>query len=250
MRISNNTILITGGASGIGFALTEELLRRGSKIKICDINKAHLEHVRELYPEVEVTYCDITDKKQRIELFEWATSDGGLNVLINNAGAQRNWVYTEDHSEDYDSEGNEIDLNLTAPVHLCELFIPYLVNKQDAVIVNVSSFLAIVPIMLMPVYCGSKSGLHMYTRCIREQLADSGVKVFEALPPAVDSGLNPKRRAIVKPKNLVPPAVYAASLIEALEADVYEIYSPLMAELENMNSKELYEYFKDPANPR
>jgi len=250
MNISGNTILITGGATGIGFALTEEFLKKGNKVKICGRRMDRLEQVKALHPEVEIFQCDVTAKAQRIKLFEWATSDGNLNVLVNNAGAQRNWIYTEEHTEDYDTGGSEIDLNLTAPVHLCELFIPYLLKKQDAVIINVSSFLAIVPLLLMPIYSGSKAGLHAFTRCIREQLTNSGVKVFEVLPPAVESELNPTRRAVVKPKNIVEADAYAATVMAALEADTYEIYSPLMSELENKNLKEMYEYFKDPTNPR
>ena len=250
MKTTGNTILITGGATGIGFALLEEFVKAGSKVKICGRRLDRLEQVKARYPDVDILQCDVTDKAQRIKLFEWATADGNLNVLINNAGAQRNWLFTESHDEDYDAGGSEIELTMTAPVHLCELFIPYLMKKDNAVIINVCSFLAVVPLSSTPVYSASKAGLHSFTRCIRQQLEDSGVKVFELLPPAVVSEINPTRRALGILKNLIETDVYARTAIEALEADVYEVYPPLMDILENKSLKEMYEYFLDPTNPR
>ena len=250
MKTSSNTILITGGAGGIGYALAEEFLKRGNRIRICDKSKDSLERMKSLYPEIDVFRCDLADKASRIKLFDWAVSDGSLNVLVNNAGIQRSFDFTKSNKGSYDEGENEIEINLAAPIHLCELFIPHLLKKADAVLMNVSSSLAIVPDPRTPVYCACKAGVHALTRCIREQLLGSGVKVFEALPPAVDTGLNPEGRAVDPPPNLWSPAAYAAYVFEALESDIYEIYSPVTTELQKKNLIELYEYFKSPNNPR
>ena len=250
MNIADYTILITGGASGIGFALAEGFVKKGGKVRICDRKKESLEQVRDAFPEIDVFQCDLMDKEQRKELYRWATSDGSLNMLVNNAGIQRTFIYTDSRNDEYAAGENEIEINLAAPIHLCEMFIPYLMKKADSVILNVASSLAVVHNVTFPVYCATKAAVHAFTRCIREQLANSTVKVFEALPPAVKSGLNPEGRAMEAPRVLVPADEYAAYVIRALEADKYEIYAPLMDTLEKKNLAELYEYFKDPKNPR
>jgi len=250
MELSNKTFLITGGATGIGLALATALYKKGSKIKICGRRKERLEQVKELFPEIDILVCDLSYKAQRIELYEWATSDGRLDVLVNNAGTQRTFLYNESHVEDYDSGDNEIEINLMAPIHLCELFIPFLMKNESAAIVNISSSLAIVHEISFPVYCASKAAIHTFTRCLREQLANSSVKVFGLIPPAVTSEINPEGRAVKPPPVLMPTDEYAAYVIKGLEADIYEINPANFAERENKSLKELYEYFKNPNNPR
>ena len=251
MDISNSTVLITGGAGGIGFALAEEFLKKGAKVKICDKNKETLKRAKELHPEIDIFECDLADKASRFKLFDWATSDGTLNFLLNNAGIQRSYYYTDSNLKPYDAGANEIEIDLASPIHLCELFIPYLLKKPEAYILNVASSLAVVHTIEFPVYCACKAGMHAFTRCIREQLKNTGIKVFGALPPAVESGLNPEGRAVSTPKEMMPAAEYAAYVTAAVEADRYEIFAPFYFEtLENKTLKEVYEYFQDASNPR
>ena len=250
MELSNNTILITGGASGIGFALAGALSKKGNKVLICGRRKDRLEKVKQSYPEIDFLQCDVTDKSQRIKLYEWATSYGALNFLINNAGIQRDYDFTKNNAKEYTAGENEIDVNLTAPIHLCELFTPFLMKKAESAILNISSSLGIIHMPIMPVYCATKAGMHAFSRCLREQLAGSNVKVFEAVPPAVESELNPERRAVSTLKTYVPAAEYADFVIRGLETDTYEIYAPIVESLQNKTLKEVYEYILVPTNPR
>jgi len=250
MKMAGNTIVITGGAAGIGLALTEPLIKKGNKIKICDRDKKKLDEVKARYPEIDVFVCDLMDKAQRLEFSKWATSDGTPNMLINNAGIQRTYFFTKPHAGGYGAGDNEIEINLNAPIELCELFLPCLLEKPVAAILNIASSLATVPDIKMPVYCASKAGIHAFTRCLRQQLANTSVRIFEAQPPAVESGLNPEGRASSPPPSLMPADEYAAFVIDGLEADKFEINSKLVSELQSKTLEEMYEYFLVPTNPR
>ena len=250
MEMTGNAILITGGASGIGNALAEGLMKKGNHVKICDRNERLLGLVKEKHPQAEVFTCDLASAGQRAALFDWASSGGGINMLINNAGIQRTYNYAAGDAEYFRTGNDEIEIDLAAVIHMCDMFIPCLLRKPEAAVVNVASSLAIVHSAEFPVYCACKAGVHAFTRCIREQLKGSSVKVFEALPPAVDSGLNPEGRAVSPPPDMMAPGEYAAYVIDSIESDKYEIYPALMGKLEKMSLVELYEYFKDPRNPR
>lgn len=249
MKLSGNTILITGGASGIGFALTEELIKRGSKVLICGRRKERLEQVKDRHPEIDFIQCDVTDKRQRIKLFEWATSHEGFNMLVNNAGIQRNYDFAITNTDEYDAGESEIDINLKALIHLCELFTPFLMTKAEAAILNISSSLGVIHMAEMPVYSATKAAVHAFSRCLREQLINSNVKIFEALPPAVESELNPLGRVIEGPKKRMPADEYAISVVEGLESDKYEINSKLVDNLGNKTLNEMYEQYGIFRNP-
>jgi len=135
--------------------------------------------------------------KKRIEpkLLKWiAANFSALNILINNAGVQRDIDFTKGIAE-YLAGENEIKINLEAPIILSGLFIPSLTGKKEAAIINVSSGLGFVPAARMPVYSATKAGLHAFSMALRHQLLKSGIKVFEVVPPAVDTELNPEGRA-------------------------------------------------------
>ena len=108
MNTANRTVLITGGAGGIGFALAEAFLQRGSRVKICDRNRESLERAKGLHPELDVFPCDLADKAQREKLYEWATADGALDTLLNNAGIQKNFDFTKSLADGADAGENEI----------------------------------------------------------------------------------------------------------------------------------------------
>jgi uncharacterized oxidoreductase len=188
MKLSANTILITGGASGIGLAFAERFLAAGSEVIICGRREDKLREVQEKHPAFHTRVCDVADENERIELFKWATGEfPNLNVLVNNAGVQRRVNLLE--TEDWQETQQEIRINFDAPVHLSRLFIRHLLKQNHPAILNVTSGLSFVPLANVPVYCATKAALHSFTLSLRYQLKDTPIKVVEIIPPAVDTDL-------------------------------------------------------------
>jgi uncharacterized oxidoreductase len=188
MNLASNTILITGGASGIGLAIAERFLAAGSKVILCGRRADKLREAQKKHPEFVTHVCDVEQAAERTELFAWAVREfPKLNVLVNNAGIQRRVQLAA--QEDWEQTRQEIAINLDAPIHLSRLFIPHLMKQQNPAILNVTSGLSFVPLANVPVYCATKAALRSFTLSLRHQLAGSGVQVVEIIPPAVDTDL-------------------------------------------------------------
>jgi uncharacterized oxidoreductase len=191
MRLDSNTILITGGASGIGLALAERFLRAGSNVIVCGRRAHKLNEARSVYPALHTRICDLADPSARIALVDWATREfPRVNVLINNAGIQRrDFNVAQQQPESWERTHEELAINLEAPIHLAELFTLHLQQQAEPVIINVTSGLAFVPIAAMPLYCATKAALRSFTLSLRRQLAPAGINVIEIIPPAVNTDL-------------------------------------------------------------
>ena len=188
MKVSGNTILITGGASGIGLALAERFYKKGNEIIICGRREDKLADAADKMPGVHTRVGDVADASERETLMEWAAREfPALNVLVNNAGIQRSVDLTQ--QEDWQQTRSEIAINLDAPIHLSRLILPHLAGKAGAAILNVTSGLSFVPLANVPVYCATKAALHSFTLSLRHQLRDKGIEVIEIIPPAVDTDL-------------------------------------------------------------
>jgi uncharacterized oxidoreductase len=195
MRLADNTVLITGGATGIGYAMAEAFLRAGSEVLICGRRKGRLREAQKRHPSFQVRTCDVANANDRLSLIDWAaTNFGRLNILVNNAGIQRDVDFTKGIA-DFQAGANELAINLEAPIVLAALAIPHPIGKEQSAIINVSSGLGFVPAAKMPVYSATKAGIHAFSMALRYQLAGVGIKVFEVVPPAIDSELNPEGRA-------------------------------------------------------
>jgi uncharacterized oxidoreductase len=223
MRISGNTVLITGGATGIGLALAEVFLKAGNEVVICGRREKKLREAEERLPGLHVRMCDISNPKDRKILFDWATTTfRGLNILVNNAGIQREIDLMKGTADLLDGE-NEIETNLHAPVYLCALFIPHLRKQQEAAIVNISSGLGFVPLAIVPLYCATKSAMHSFTMSLRHQLRRTPIKVFEIVPPTVDTELDKGAREGRGQKDRgIKAEEVAEATIQALGKDEYE----------------------------
>ncbi len=139
MKISGNTALITGGATGIGFALAEAFLEKGNEVIICGRRENKLEEAWRRHPELHTRVCDVSNGDDRRSLFEWVRSKfPSLNILVNNAGIQRRIDLSRGDAELAGGE-NEVRINLEAPVYLTSLFITHLASKKESAIVNISS---------------------------------------------------------------------------------------------------------------
>ena len=189
MNTSNNTVLITGGTSGIGFEFASQFVHLGNTVIITGRDQVKLLAAREKLPNVHTVQSDVTDPKAIPLLFERVTKEfPKLNVLINNAGIMRK-IDLQDTAGDLEEITDEIETNLAGPVRMVIQFLPHLKAQEAAAIVNVSSGLAFVPMPMYPIYCATKAGLHSFTESVRAQLKDTNVKVFELAPPATQTPL-------------------------------------------------------------
>jgi len=224
MEIAGNTVLITGGATGIGFAFAESFLEAKSEVIICGRREERLLDAQKKHSGLHIKVCDVADEADRKASVEWVTNEfPKLNILVNNAGIQRDVDFTKGVAEFLAGE-NEIKINLEAPIILSGMLIPYLTGKKGAAIVNVSSGLGFVPAARMPVYSATKAGLHAFSMALRHQLSKIGIKVFEVVPPGVDTELNPEGRT--KRGNYkagLTPKEFVAAVMQGLKNDVFEI---------------------------
>ncbi len=188
MNIKGNTVLITGGGSGIGFALAERFVNEGNEVIICGRSMEKLEAAKEKLPQLHIKQCDISVEAERIALFEEVTKEfPNINVIVNNAGLQVQRDLTKE--VDWRSCAKEIATNLEAPIHLCTMFVPVLKEKENATIVNVTSGLAFLPTPFVPVYTATKAGMHNFTFCLRQHVEPCGIDVVEVIPPPVNTNL-------------------------------------------------------------
>jgi uncharacterized oxidoreductase len=228
MDISNNTILITGGTSGFGLEFAKRFLSLGNKVIITGRNQEKLDETKLLLPQVYTYKSDVSDVKQIRRLFEDVTQAfPDLNILINNAGEMRK--ISLHHYHDLQDITREIDINLTGPVRMVQEFLPFLKSKSNALIMNVSSGIAMIPFPISPIYSASKSGLRAYTKALRIQLKKTNVKVMELVAPGSSTPLNDKFREDkdFNPAMLMKPEKIVDAAIEGIRSNKDEVYPGL-----------------------
>jgi uncharacterized oxidoreductase len=175
MKTTGNTILITGGATGIGLSLTEVLSRDGNQVLICGRRKEKLLQAQAKFPQVQTKECDITNAKDLQSLYEWVMANyPDLNILVNNAGIQRQVDFTKGESDLLDGE-DEIQVNLSATIHLSAMFIQQLMKFKESAIINISSGLGFVPLTIVPIYCATKAAIHSFSWSLRHQLRKTNI---------------------------------------------------------------------------
>ena len=188
MKLSNNKILITGGATGIGLGLTERFLQESNTVIVCGRRESVLREAAEKHPGLITKVCDLNNESDRVALYNWVKSEHpDLNVLVNNAGIQ-NWMQVSDENF-YERAKDEVTTNILAPIHLTQLFaqLPSLTT-----IMNVTSGLAFVPFTKVPVYSATKAFFHSFTLSMQYQLKARNIEVIEIVPPALNTDLGGK----------------------------------------------------------
>jgi uncharacterized oxidoreductase len=222
MKLTGNTIVITGGTSGIGRELVQRFLALGNRVVTCGRRKDRLEELRAGSTDLSVFTCDVSVEAQRTEFAEWVrTEHPGANVLVNNAGVQLVMDFTR--PLDLAKIRMEVETNFIAPAHFISLFVPLLAKKEGAAIVNISSGLAFSPLAYVPVYCATKAAIHSLSLSLRRQVRDLGIMVYEIAPPGVDSELGPERWQKGQTSHGGMPVVeFVAAMLKALEADLPE----------------------------
>ncbi|MFP1922684.1 SDR family oxidoreductase [Lonsdalea quercina] len=187
MQMTGNTLLITGGGSGIGRGLAEAFHRAGNQVVIAGRDESRLRKVASAHAGMAYLVLD-QRSPDGVEAFVQALTARfpTLNGVINNAGIQRREEVTE---RDWQTVQETISTNLLGPIYLTTALLPHLLRQPRAAILNVTSELAFLPQAVTPTYCASKAALHSYTQSLRFQLRDSAVQVIEIIPPWVQTDL-------------------------------------------------------------
>jgi uncharacterized oxidoreductase len=189
MKMTGNTLLITGGASGIGRALAEAFHKRGNQVIIAGRRKALLEEVAAANPGMHSSVLDVLDPGSLSVFTETVKADfPALNVLINNAGIMKT-EDLNDPSADFSAVESTVETNLIAPLRLTAALLPILKQQPHATLMTVSSGLAFVPLAMTPTYCATKAAIHSWTQSLRYQLQATHVQVMELIPPYVQTEL-------------------------------------------------------------
>jgi uncharacterized oxidoreductase len=222
MNISNKTVLITGGGSGIGFQTAKLLSEKGNKVIITGRDKARLQKAAAQLKNVIAIPTDITveaDVKSLVK--EIADKFSDLSVLINNAGQAFAYPLSAADANAFDKAGKEMSTNYLSLVRLTEYLLPVLKQQKEAAIVNVSSIVVFAPASAISTYSASKAAVHSYTQSLRHVLAkDTNIKVFELMPPLVNTDFSQD----IGGENGIPPLEVAEGLVDAIEKDTYEIH--------------------------
>ena len=189
MQISGNTILVTGGNSGLGRRFAEDFAKRGNKVIITGRKQATIDEVIAANPGIAGYVLDVQDAQAIQDFVARVTAEHpNLNVVINNAGI----MAAEDlKAQDLGVAEAIVTTNLLGPIRLISALMPHLLAKDRATIMTVSSGLAFVPLVKTPTYNATKAAIHSYSLSLREQLKDSNVEVIEIVPPGVQTDLMP-----------------------------------------------------------
>jgi uncharacterized oxidoreductase len=222
MEITNTTVLITGGGSGIGLDTARLLSAKGNKILIIGRNGDKLSKATEGLSNVFPYICDITKAADIEQLVAKVTAEfSNLSFLINNAATA--FVYTHGEGANaFEKASEEMMTNYLSVIRLSEKLLPVLKQQPQAAIVNVTSLVSVAPAAVIPTYSDTKAALHSYSLSLRHTLAkDTAVRVFELMPPLVNTEFS---KEIGGETNGMPPAAVAQALINGIENDEDEIY--------------------------
>ena len=220
MLNSPQTILITGGTSGVGLSLVKQLHQDGHNVITVARDSAKLKRLADQHPRLLCYPCDLASRQQVEELCSnILEKHSDISVVINNAGVQYTPTFV-DADFHFDSIEHETRINFLAPTWLSYLLLPALVNQdQPRAIVNISSGLALAPKTRSAVYCASKAALHSLSQSLRYQLKESNVRVMEVLLPLVDTPMTAGRG-----QHKLSPEKAASQIIQGIKSGKDEIY--------------------------
>lgn len=237
MQMTQNTILITGGTSGIGLELARAFHALGNQVIIAGRRQVLLDEISAAHPGMTGYRLDMTDASALADFAAEITSrHPALSVLINNAGIM---LAENLMTQDLATSDSTIATNLTGPIHLTAALLPLLLSQPRAAVLNVTSGLAFVPLMHTPTYNATKAALHSYTQSLRAQLRDTAVQVIELAPPGVQSDLMPGHAS---DPHMMPMADFIAETLAKLHAmpDAAEICVDRVLFLRNAETEGRY----------
>ncbi len=218
MNMTGNTILITGGGSGIGLALAQQFHQRGNQVIVAGRRKANLDAATAVNPGMKSIVLDTADPASIAGAVPKLIAEfPALNVVLNNAGIMR----PEDLKQAKVADAEAIvATNLLGPIRLTAALLPHLLRQPAATIVNVSSGLGFVPMAMTPTYCATKAAIHSYTMSLRYQLHDTKIKVLEIIPPWVATEL---MGPVPEDPRAMPLDQFIAETMDILATDADEI---------------------------
>jgi|SRR6218665_1332 len=221
MELKGKTILITGGTAGIGLEAVKQFLNEGLKVIITGRDQIKLEKIKQQYPAIIIIKSDVAIEGDAISLYQQVEKLGGIDILYNNAGVLKlssNFgIKSDSHLAD---AAYEMNVNYLGIIRLNNLFMEMLKSRNESAIINTTSLLAYVPSSIEATYSASKVALRFYTETLRDhlQILNSTVKVFELLPPVVNTEMTATRNN----KKLTPEKLVNA-LISGLKKNKYTI---------------------------
>ncbi|PZU79638.1 MAG: short-chain dehydrogenase [Chryseobacterium sp.] len=228
MQLKNSTVLITGGTSGIGLELVKQLTEQGANIIVTGRNIKALENTKAKFPNIHTFQSDVSNPKDIKDLYDTVTTlFPDLNIIINNAGLMR-LIDLQDRSLDLENIDREITTNLSGTIQMVHQFLPHLLKKKSAAIVNVSSAIAFMSYSSAPIYSATKAGVHAYTQALRLQLENTNVKVFEMIPPGVNTNLQNDWAVKPNPKMMMDVDKMVNVAIQGLLKDKKELRPPMV----------------------
>ena len=248
MRMTGNTILITGGGTGIGRGLAEAFHKEGNQVVISGRRLDRLEATVAANPGMKAEALDIASGESIQSFAEQIKQKyPGLNVVIHNAGIMK--LEALEKGEVADAEAI-IATNLLGPIRLTAALLPWLVTKPDGVIMTVSSGLAFVPLSMTPTYCATKAAIHSYAQSLRYQLRQTPVQVIELIPPYVQTELMGARQA--SDPNAMPLREFVSETMQILKKspDTAEICVERVVPLRRAEANGNYEAFVRQFNER
>lgn len=219
MKTTGNTILITGGSAGIGYEIAKLLSESGNKVIITGRDKLRLERANTTLKNADYIVSDMSDENAIEKLARQVEETfPELNMVINNAGRAILYNLGEENIKTREKAEEEMRTNFFAILQLNERLLPQLKRQESAAIVNVSSIVAIVPGKLVT-YSASKAALHSYTQSLRLEMQNTPVKVFELMPPLVNTRFSEE----IGGHKGIPASEVAKDLLKGLENNEYEI---------------------------
>lgn len=220
MKTSQNTVLIIGGTAGIGLSIASQLSALGNKVIITGRNQERLNQAAKGLDNVVTIPFDVTKPEEIDQLVAKIKTDfPDVNMVINNAGRAVVYSLTDETVDAAAIAEDEMLTNYLSIIRLNQKLLPVLKNQSESAIVNVSSIVFYAPGVLLPTYAASKAALHSYTTSLRLTLANSNVKVFELMPPLVDTEFSKE----IGGHRGIKPDVVAEEFIKALAANEFEI---------------------------
>lgn len=221
MYIKGKTILITGGASGIGLESAKQFLAEGAKVIVTGRNQAKLDDAKRMLPLITIIKSDVENPEDAIALYDKVASLGGIDILYNNAGVGSPALNLGISNEQILKNAiYEMNINYFGVIRLNTLFIDMLKSRKESAIINTTSILSMVPALEEPTYAATKAALSFYTRTLRKNLEilSSNVKVFELLPPVVATEMTANR----SDKKMTPEKLVKA-LVSGIKKDRFTI---------------------------
>lgn len=218
MHLTKHKILITGGGSGIGLAIAKAFNGLGNKVIVCGRDETKLREATMKVHGIEYIVCDVTNHSDIDSLAHYMKDRvGGITILVNNAGIAH--FYDVNDGKMYEFARREMETNYFGLIDLTEAMLPILKRQPESAIVNVSSATAYVPSQWLPTYSASKAAVHSFSTSLRYSLQGSSVKVFDVLPPLVDTDFAKGQNTNKK----IFPETVAKALVNGMKNDTYEI---------------------------